>query len=207
MYSLAKTFTSKLSRLKSEFIPAADPFDRETGARTSGYVSLFRLRVSSRNKSHGTRYQPIDPGIFRAAIAAVPERSSDFTFVDLGCGKGRALLLASKIGFKEIIGIEFSKKLALCACENVMVARCRRCSVQCMDASEFEIPCGPVVVFMYNPFGPAVLTKVLENISRHSGTAYIVYVNSRHSELLDRPDFSRISDGGSFGVWTTAKRG
>jgi tRNA1(Val) A37 N6-methylase TrmN6 len=36
-------------------------------------------------------------------------RLTDYSFIDLGAGKGLALLLASKYPFKSIVGVEYSK--------------------------------------------------------------------------------------------------
>jgi hypothetical protein len=43
----------------------------------------------------------------------------DFTFIDLGSGKGRALLMASAYPFKRIIGVEFMPELHRVAQENI----------------------------------------------------------------------------------------
>jgi hypothetical protein len=43
----------------------------------------------------------------------------DFTFIDLGSGKGRVLLMAAAYGFKRIIGVEFMPELHRVAEENI----------------------------------------------------------------------------------------
>jgi len=47
------------------------------------------------------------------------DRLRDFTFVDLGSGKGRVLLMASHYPFKRIIGVEFIPELHQVAQENI----------------------------------------------------------------------------------------
>ncbi|MBZ5489392.1 MAG: class I SAM-dependent methyltransferase [Acidobacteriia bacterium] len=49
----------------------------------------------------------------------VPAALQDFTFIDLGSGKGRALLMAAQYGFKRIIGVEFMPELHRVAQENI----------------------------------------------------------------------------------------
>ena len=70
----------------------------------------------------------------------------DFNFVDIGSGKGRALLLASDYPFREIIGIELSPELDRVAqgevaiCEVIRPGRTvHRPPVTCIqgDAAEF----------------------------------------------------------------------
>jgi len=51
-------------------------------------------------------YQPTDPALFREMMASLPIEFNEFTFVDLGSGKGRTLLMASEYPFKKIVGVE-----------------------------------------------------------------------------------------------------
>jgi len=44
-------------------------------------------------------------------MQAMPIDLSKFTFIDLGAGKGRALLMASDYLFQKIIGVEFMPEL------------------------------------------------------------------------------------------------
>lgn len=48
------------------------------------------------------------------------------TFIDIGCGEGRVLLMAAEHGFRKIIGIDLAADLCLTARGNV--ERYRRCS-------------------------------------------------------------------------------
>jgi hypothetical protein len=44
-------------------------------------------------------YQPTEPALFREMMASLPIEFEHFTFLDLGSGKGRTLLMASSIRF------------------------------------------------------------------------------------------------------------
>jgi SAM-dependent methyltransferase len=95
----------------------------------------------------------------------------DSTFIDLGSGKGRALLMAAKYGFKRIIGVEFVPDWHRAAEENI-----RKFSAAhpgspmiesvCMDARDCEFPDGPLVVYLFNPFLEATFVSVLESLRR-----------------------------------------
>jgi predicted RNA methylase len=53
-------------------------------------------------------------------IAGRPAHAlAEYTFIDFGCGKGRAALLASEFGFREVVGVELNTKLAEIAQTNV----------------------------------------------------------------------------------------
>jgi hypothetical protein len=75
-------------------------FDEQFGTDTERIVHLWQLDIDSPNRDDGTRYQPVDPDLIRAAIEALPIGLEDFVFIDLGSGKGRTLLLASEYPFK-----------------------------------------------------------------------------------------------------------
>ncbi len=100
-------------------------FDRVHGVDTEGdldgWTYLSDLNIASPNWIHGKNYAAVEPERFRALMAALPINFSEFTFVDFGSGKGRALLLASEYPFKKILGLEFSPEL-----HDVAVANIRR---------------------------------------------------------------------------------
>jgi SAM-dependent methyltransferase len=102
-------------------------------------------------------------------IALLPTK--DFTFVDIGCGKGRIVLSALAHPFARVVGVEFSPYLCSIARKNLSAARFlrRRCvdaEIICIDAVQYPIPEAPLVFFFYNPFAQEVVEGVLANIVR-----------------------------------------
>ncbi len=106
------------------------------------------------------------------------------TFIDIGCGKGRALLIASEFPYRRIVGIEFSSGLHAIAQRNISRYRgtARKCSaieLVCCDASRYEFPAEPTVVYMFNPFGGEVMQRVIENLQasleQHPRPMLIIY--------------------------------
>ena len=145
-------------------------FDRRYNVETAGEVSLARLEIDSVNKEHGVDYVGIDPDWFHTVLQASGADVEGRVFVDFGCGKGRAILLAATYPFKRIVGVEFSPQLADCwrnlptyqspgqVCRDIEVVRC--------DAADFPIPDDPLVLFFYNPFGAEVMGRVVGNVRR-----------------------------------------
>ena len=88
--------------------------------------------------------------MFQKAANCLPVEARNWLFVDLGCGKGRGLLLAKELGFGKIVGVEFSPSLAKIARRNV--TRYKQISVVQGDASKYIFPPEPIVIYMYNPF-------------------------------------------------------
>jgi SAM-dependent methyltransferase len=169
-------------------------FDRRYGTKTSGVIELAELEISSQNVEHGVYYEATPTRVFRRIVRCLPFAPSHFVFCDLGCGLGRALLLASDLPFRRIIGVEFSEALHQRAVENVKVYRSKRqrCfSIEALlgDAAEYSFPPEPLVVFFYNPFREPVMSRVLENLA-HSVAAkprrvVIAYYNPLLGHLVE----------------------
>src|SRR5947209_2929304 len=92
------------------------PFDRQYGVDTSGLISSVLLASGHENDLYGTAYYGIPPSRFRYVLnkwATWPPELpvEEYTFIDIGCGKGRAVLLATELPFREVIGVELSPAL------------------------------------------------------------------------------------------------
>jgi SAM-dependent methyltransferase len=122
---------------------------------------------------------------FDDAIAHLPIDPSQYTFIDLGSGKGRALILAFKNGFRRVVGVEFSAELCAVARRN-LAATGVNAEVVYQSASDYLFPDEPTVIFLYNPFRPAVLVPVLKRL--HPGT-WIIYVNPEYASAVDSLNF------------------
>ena len=131
--------------------------------------------------------------MLRQALMDIPSIDS-CTFLDLGCGKGRALLVASEFDFRDIIGVELSPSLAAIARANAALLAKQHPSrtavrVLVADASTFPLPGGDLVVFLYHPFGPDLVRKVVESVDAALGAGgpsiYIVYYNPVAGHCFD----------------------
>jgi len=113
----------------------------------------------------------------------------DFTFIDLGSGKGRVLLMASDYPFKRIIGVEFMPELHRAAQKNVANysnarQRCRLIESVCMDARDFQFPPEPLVAYLFNPFSESTFAHVLEGLRRSvEQSPRPVYIAYRFTEF------------------------
>jgi SAM-dependent methyltransferase len=179
---------------------ATRAFDGEHGVDTGGYVPAARLAFDAARRGQATAYEPILPHEFDAMMRAAGEVAAGRTFVDLGCGKGRALLLAAKHPFAAVVGVELSHDLAERARENA-VAFLRgwpaspTIRVVTLDAAEFDFPAGPLVVFLFDPFREPVMERVIANLARalesEPRAVTVVYANSRHAALFEEMPFAK----------------
>jgi hypothetical protein len=171
------------------------PFDAEFATDTGGMISAKELRNGRGMKSiYNTAYYGTPPSMFLQALTRLEINFAGFTFIDLGAGKGRVLLLASNFPFRQVIGIEFAEDLAAVANRNISLYHpgFRRCEdVHCLlgDAAEFAFPPGPLVIFMWHPFVGLVFDRMLANLEdslrREPREVYLLYLNPTCAQRLD----------------------
>ena len=189
----------RLSTLTYEFLRDSLParrrqrygdidFDWEHRVNTTAATVTWRSRLMGMLNS---AYQPIPPEQFREMMAALADHLEGdrtfrgFTFIDIGSGKGRALLLASQFGFRRIIGVELLPELHNVARENVLHCQQRsgnpRIELICGDGATFCLPAEPSVIFLFNPLPEAAFRVFMENTERsllqYPRPTFVVYAN------------------------------
>lgn len=169
------------------------PFDRSHGTDTSGWVSAAELPRGEAARDHAICYAGSQPSLLRLALAQLPALDT-CTFVDLGCGKGRALLVASEFPFRDILGVELSAPLARVARRNAALIARRfpqrpAISIAVADASTFPLPAGNLVLFLYHPFSAGLVARVAAGIdaalAAERRTVHVVYYNPVAGHCFD----------------------
>lgn len=182
---------------KSDFDRAHDV---DTDGEFDGWTYLSDLSIPSSNWIEGHDYHAIDPDRFGAVLTSLGISFNEYTFVDYGSGKGRALLLASEFSFKEIVGLEFSPELHRTAEKNIRsyrspTQRCNNIRSVIVDFTDFELPHGPLVLFLFDPCRGRVPEQVVSRIERYltasSSPLYLAYVAPR----LETERLLRSSNG------------
>ena len=172
-----------------------DAFDRKYGTRTGGIIDdMDALRVHAPNREAAFGYQPIQMDVFARIWSDLKVHPPDFTFVDFGSGKGRAVMMAAERGFAAVHGVEFSPVLHELAVSNCAQFRRKNPAASpihlaCADAAASAIPDGDLVCFFYNPFGETVMRQVLDNLAaacaRSPRRLAVAYRNPSCAALLD----------------------
>jgi SAM-dependent methyltransferase len=185
------------------------PFDQRYGVDTSGLIGGDELRSGHRHDVFNTAYYGMAPSRFRQVMGRwVADEShppiASYSFIDLGCGKGRAILMASEFGFRQVIGVELHPGLAKTAETNIAVwtgtgrAACP-VRIVCQDAAEFAFPGGACLLYLFHPFTAPVLTRVIERIeAEFAGRPRqldVLYFNPEAGELFE-------THGGFHRLWT-----
>ena len=166
-----------LAQVGWEFLRDSLPSRKRRRYGDAEYDWEFRVDTTSATVSWRTRllgllhstYQPIEPELFREIMGSLEIDFSEFTFIDIGSGKGRALLLAAEYPFRRVVGVELLPELHGVAEENIRkVANERRGCVAiqaiCGDATEFVFPAEPLVIFLFNPLPVPALEKLAGNL-------------------------------------------
>jgi len=166
-----------------------DPFDEALGVKTSGIVWLTNFRTE--NSSHGVRYEPCSPMKCGWLMENAGIDPKEFAFIDIGCGKGRPLIIASQRGFAELIGVEHSAKLCRIATANMQKIGASA-QIICQDASLFQFPDRDVFVFFYHPFDSVILDKVLNNL-RSSRRVVVGYEGSGREDVAKHTWLKRFA--------------
>ena len=197
--------------------PPQHPFDQIHGVDTSGLIAAGNLITGHPNDTHVTAYYGVAPSILRTLIdlwraTPPPHPISHYTFVDIGAGKGRAMLVASEFPFHQVIGIELNPALADTAQLNLnhwLAAHAADITAPPLaptrlyeqDALTFDLPRTPTLAFLFHPFEAPALKLLLRRIearfARRSGSPPppfdLLYVNAECRNILDlHPAFTRL---------------
>jgi SAM-dependent methyltransferase len=184
-------------------------YDWEHGVDTTRSNVSFRTQLAAALTAHP--YFASEPWIFREMIERLPSNRGDLSFVDIGSGKGRALLLAAEHGFRRVIGLEFLPQLHRIAENNIArFAAASRGQAEIaslwVDARDFAFPLRGLVVYLYNPFPQDVFAVVLENLRRsfaaHPRPIWIAYRFPEFESLLEQSDWlEKVAGTGQWALY------
>lgn len=167
--------------------------DWELGIDTLGNRTADELTIECGSKDVGHFYQPSSSILFEKAMNQLPFNFNDKVFLDLGSGKGRALVLAAEAGFKKVIGVEYATELNDIAYTNIEKVRSRYPSTEFIltegDALNYEIGQDVDVIYLFNPFDEEaidILARRLKPILERKHEVHLVYVHPVHCSIFEK---------------------
>jgi len=178
-------------------------FDARHGTDTNDDLTPGEAEIPVERRTAATMYLPTMDQDLDAMLAALPWSDSlrnDATFVDLGSGKGRVVLLAAMRRFREVVGVELSPRLHQAAADNVERVRAAgalRSEVRLIhgDATSFATPAGPVITYLYHPFRQELAAEVVDGLVESVATsprpAAILYCHPTLQPRYDATIFDR----------------
>jgi hypothetical protein len=176
----------------------SERFDERFGTNTSRTFQWSDLDATGGDVPSLWRYYPITRAGFDPPMDAIDIPLDGFTFVDLGSGKGRALLFAADWPFRKIIGVEIAPALHAIAEQNVNLysspsQQCTRFELVCSDAAVWEPPDDDLLVYVFQPFPEDVFARVMENLeaslARFPRPLVVAYLNPVFERAVLAPGF------------------
>lgn len=117
-----------------------------------------------------------------------------YNFLDIGCGKGKTMILASKYSFKQITGYEIDKDVFSVLKKNINQKKFRNFKVYNKSIKISEIENNSVIYF-YNPFNEELSKRLFDEISINTllEDIILIYVNPIYSFALEKAGWKLLS--------------
>lgn len=181
------------TRYFDDWLRHPEPIDVEYRIHTSGTIASEVLYGSVSGATDRNYYIGSRPSHSQALTEMADPRAT--IVLNLCCGKGRVLVVASEFPFAEIIGIELSPAVAAIAEGNVAIGRRRfpeRSPIRVItgDAAESPLPEGPLGLFIFHPFGEKSVRVLIARIedalrTRCHQSITVIYYNPVCGALFD----------------------
>jgi hypothetical protein len=155
-------------------------------------------------------YQPTEPALFHEMLASLRIDFSQFTFIDIGSGKSRTLLMAADYPFRQVLGVEILPELHAVAKNNIASyhsasQKCFAVESRCHDARTFDFPLGPIVLYLFNPLPDAGLETMLRNLEstlqRQPSPVWVIYHNPELEHLFLSPPWTKVGGTHQYSVF------
>ncbi|MGE3977704.1 MAG: class I SAM-dependent methyltransferase [Nitrospira sp.] len=201
----------------------ADDFDKKYGVTTSGVTESSEAGIADETaRSLAVGYVPTREIVIQPILTNTTHGLDlgQYSFIDLGCGKGRTLIVAAQLPFKEVIGVELSPLHCEVAEANIKrylsemrnPALCRNVRVSCVNAADFVFPDINLLIYMYRPFLGPIFKNVADNMRRFQSDkgrrvliAYSCPVEElmleAYSGFVKRTEYQVISMDYSWSLW------
>jgi len=200
-----------------------DDFDKKYGVMTSGVTESSEAGIADETaRSLAVGYVPTRELVIRHILTNTTQGLDlgQYSFIDLGCGKGRTLIVAAQLPFKEVIGVELSPLHCEVAETNIKrylsdvrnPVLCRNVRVSCVNAADFEFPDTNLLIYMYRPFVGPIFKNVADNMRRfqaETGRRVLIAYSCPVEELMleayfgfvKRTEYQVVSMDYSWSLW------
>jgi hypothetical protein len=206
-WSAARSFFRRIGEFLWESLPAQRrqrygdaEYDWDHRVNTTSATVGWRERLLGQFHSG---YQPTEPTHFTEMMFSLKINFQEFTFIDMGSGKGRVLLMAADYPFHRIVGVELFPALHSVAQQNLNAYRsesqqCFALETVCGDAREFIFPAEPLLLYLFNSVPEAALIEVMTNLDdslrQCPREVYLLYHNPLLEPVLaNYPAFKKIA--------------
>lgn len=176
-------------------------WEKKLGVSTLEIENLEKLNLAGlKNSSAFHHYQGASYFILNEIFKKIPIEYKNQRFIDLGCGKGRVLIMAHLNGMEKLTGVDIAKELLQKTNSNIELLKRKKITIKAeliqADAGLFIFPPDTGILFLFNPFGEEVMKKVIDNLSRFEMENHkkimIIYVNPTLEKLWEDSGFEKV---------------
>lgn len=133
------------------------------------------------------RSTPSGDLFLKRALKNTSIKSTD-SILDVGCGKGSALLVFSKFAFNTITRVEISPTISQIAKNNFKKMNLEKISIETSDILDFSEIHNFNYYYLYNPFDKYTFTKfikkIIETQKQNNRVINIIYNNPVNQDIL-----------------------
>ena len=156
-------------------------------------------RIKTSDSKEFFHYQGASYLVLLKLFKEISKPTQGFNFVDIGCGKGRAIFVAEYCGYIELIGIEMDEELIAQANSNLNLYKFKRKESSIVfihsNALTYMYQNKPTVYFLFNPFNEEVMGKVLDKIiSSTECETWFVYMNPLYKEAFKERKIEQVNE-------------
>jgi predicted RNA methylase len=155
-----------------------------------------RKRIENSNIKDAHDYMPSYQKSVSQPLNFLKKRNFKFeelSFIDIGCGKGKTLLIAAKYGFSEIYGYEINSSIFKVLDLNITKSNISNLRIfkKSIDIEEIQ---NKSVIYFYNPFGETLTLNFFSSIAENKNLKdiVIIYVNPIYSKFLENDKWTLI---------------
>lgn len=134
-----------------------------------GVNTVKSIQLEEHDNIMNFMYEPLPYHQLNEVFRKYPLAADDH-FIDLGCGKGRVLIMAAEYGCHNLYGLDINHYLLEIAKENMAQIKRKNQNVQfrslCMNAKDFEFDQKINKLFFYNPFQLKIFIYVFKSLLR-----------------------------------------
>ena len=145
-------------------------------------------------------YEAVSYYMLEKLLFTLQKMSDESAIVDLGCGKGRVMVVAAHLGFKKITGIDFAKELCVEAVRNMEAVQQSVPGIEWQviyaNVLDYAIQPDDSVFFMFNPFVEETLNLFLDGLENSCNLVprktWFLYASPLHALALQNRGYEII---------------
>ncbi len=157
-----------------------------------GEVSNEAIGIS---RDIGSRHQTSGGPYLDFVLKNLPINQND-SIIDIGCGKGGALITLSKYPFQSVDGLDISDELISIAKSNLKKLKINKVKLFQSNAATFTDLEKYTHIYMANPFPCTIMKEVMSNIKKsikkHPREVTIIYMNPLCHDVICCSDFKLV---------------